>query len=238
VNHPPRDTRLPEASDYRFPPDELRKIALSREYRPAEYHIEAGKFDVQFITPVVLGILEIQAEKEAAEGRKKRTKGTGKEYKPGSDFYEWRRYGGDYRPVVIVQCIPEIGLTGGSIAAAILGGLSGVLPAHLRYKFKADFERMELFRDDVLVEPIHPGRVPQVQNVQSASASIQDVAYYGTYEYPPEAFKPGANVVLKVWEQGRPEPKIREVPQSLLLRVWSDFQPYFQALSTEIGGGP
>lgn len=235
---PPSNTRLPEAADYRFPPDELRAMALSGEYKPAEYHVEAGKTDVQFITPVVLASLEVQAEKEAAEGRKRRTKGAGKEYKPGADFYEWRRYTGDYRPVVRVQCIPEIGLTGGSIAAVILGGLSGVAPGHVKYKFKTDFERMELSRNGVVVEPIHPGRAPELASVQVPGASIQDIAYYGAYEYPPEAFRPGAKVVLKVWEQRKEEPRVRELSEVLLQRIWADFQPYFRALETEVRGEP
>ena len=51
----------------------LRDMALGREYRPKDYHIEAGKLDVQFITPVVVTSLQTEAENEAAKGRKKRT---------------------------------------------------------------------------------------------------------------------------------------------------------------------
>ena len=227
---PPADTRLPEASDYRFPPDKLKEIALRSTYRPNDYHIESGKIDVQFVTPVVLAQLEVQSEKEASEGRKARTKSASKAYSPGEDFYEWRRYAGDYRAVVRIQAIPEITMTGESVFAVIMLGSA----AHQKFRFKTDFDRMELVRDGTIVEPIFPGRAPNVVNSQQGLVSMKDISYYGAYEYPPEAFRPGATVVLKVWEQGRPKPKERAVTPELLKRVWTDFQPYFDALEKEV----
>ncbi len=235
---PPPDRRLPVESDFRFPADRLRELALKTEYDPAVYHVEAGKIDVQVITPVVLASLEVQGEKAAAEGRGRRAKEGSKEYEPGKDFYEWRRYAGDYRSVVRIQAIPEVGMTGGSIAAAIIGGLAGASGMPMRYKFKTDFERMELTRDGVVVEPIQPGRAPQVINMAEGVVSMDDVAYYGNYEYPPEAFRPDAKVVLKIWEQGKPKPEVRQIPPSLLNRIWWDFTPYFEALEAAVTEKP
>jgi hypothetical protein len=174
--------------------------------------------------------LEVRAEKEASEGHKKQSPRSTSSYKPGEDFYEWRRYVGDYRPVVVIQAMPEIALTGGSVFAIVMLGPN--VPKH--FKFKTDFVRMELLRDGTVVEPILPGRVPHIVNEQQGYASMKDVAYYGVYEYPPEAFRPGVKLVLRIWEQGHAEPKLKEIPGELKDRVWKDFKPYFAALEDKV----
>lgn len=230
---PPPETLLPEAASFRFPPEELSKIAVATRYDARHYHVEAGKIDVQFLTPVVLAQLEIQAEKEAAEFRKRRTrrKQDVQEYVPGRDFYEWRRYAGDYRPVVRIQAIPEIGLTGGSLFAVVMLGPN--VPK--TYKFKTDFKRMELVRGNAVIEPIHPGRIPHVANIEAGADRLKDLTFWGAYEYPPEAFKPGVAVVLKVWQEGKPQPVVRMLDGKLQQRIWDDFAPYFAALEVEGG---
>ena len=112
---------------------------MTTSFRPDDYHVEAGRMDVQFVTPVVIACLEVAADKEAAEYRDKRQKGKGgvKSYAPGKDFYEWRQYAGDYRPVVRVQAVPEIAMTGGSVFAVIMLGPN--VPT--RFKFKTDSPR-------------------------------------------------------------------------------------------------
>src|SRR5690606_18860249 len=187
---------------------------------PRDYHLEAGKFDVTFVDPVVIASLEVASEREAAavRGRRNRRKVGTTEESVGSDFYEWRRYAGDYRPVVNIQATPELGMPPGSWLAVGLGATSG-----LRYWFKADFGRMELLRDGEVVPPLHPGRVRQVVDESMAGNRLADVAYYGRYEYPPEAFAPGAELVLRVWEYGKERPAERTVPSALVDRIWAHF---------------
>jgi hypothetical protein len=233
---PPAATRLPVASKYRFPPDQLRKVALGTPLEPKEYHVEAGKFDVQLITPVLLAVLEVDAERRAAEFREKRTKKKRKRteeadaYVAGEGFYEWRQYAGDYRPVVRVQAIPEIKLTGGSVFAVVMLGAN----APKRYRFKADFDRMELLRGETVVTPIHPGRITQVVSASAGMDAMEDIGYYGHYEYPPEAFKPGETITLKIWKQGNPKPIVDTIDAKQQARIWGDFQPYFEALEAEV----
>ncbi len=191
---------------------------------------------MQFVTPVVIAALELAAEKEAAYQRARRTRNdaTTKPYTPGQDFYEWRRYVGDFRPVVTIQAVPEIAMTGGSLAAKILLGVS----APGRYRFKTDFVRMELRRDGVVVSPIHPGRVPNVLALQIGVDRMNDVAFYGSYQYPPEAFKPGAVVELSVFVVGRQEPRIRALPPEQLSLIWGDFEPLMQSLQAAVSDDP
>jgi S1-C subfamily serine protease len=230
---PPDDQVLPVESAFKFPADALREAAMSRNFDSFEYHIEAGKFDVQLMTPVLIAGLEVADDKAAAAFRNKRSKKKKtetKEYTPGQDFYEWRQYVGDYRAVVTVQAVPEISMTGGSVFAVIM--LGGSAPQ--KFKFKADFDRMELWRGDVLVRPIHPRRWTNVVSFEQGVASMNDVGFYGSYEYPPEAFKPGETLTLKVWKQGKPKPIVRIIEPHQQIRVWNDFTPYFAALDDRV----
>jgi len=97
------------------------------------------------------------------------------------------------------------------------------------YKFKADFDRMELWRDGKLIEPIYPGKVAEVVNRSDGLGTLQDIQYYGAYEYAPEAFQPGPKLVLRIWRQGDDEPRIKEVSPKIIQRIWDDFRPYFRA---------
>jgi S1-C subfamily serine protease len=229
----PSDRPLPVESSFRFPAEELREIALTTDYRPKDYHIEAGQIDVQVITPIVIARLEVADEVAASQRQKKRSKKAKKAaYEPGKDFYNWRQYTGDYRSVVIVQAVPEIQLTTGSaLAVAFLGN-----SAKQDWRFKTDFVRMELIRSGTVVEPIHPGRTRTIMSQEGRQASFKDVGVYGQYKYPPEAFRPGAAVTLKVWNSDRPDPKVKNLDPELLQQIWSDFKEYFEALEEEVAG--
>jgi len=235
---PPSPAQLPVVPDFRFPASAIRQMALTLKFRPADYHVEDAQIDLQFITPAVIAYQEIAAEREAAEFSSKRRKQSGSsEYKAGEDFYEWRRYTGDYRPVVTIQAVPELGLTGGSIALAILAGLGGGGPPPMQLKFKTDFQRMELWRDGALVQPIVPGRIPSVQNMNTGSVRVTDVTYFGAYQYPPEAFAPGGVLELRVWEEGRKEPRTRKIPPDLIARIGHEFRLYFDQASRLLKNG-
>lgn len=223
---PPLDL-LPVASSTPYPAEALRQLVTSKPDTKG-YHVEMGKIDVQFLTPPLLHSLSKQDELRAAEQQQKRRKqkdAAGAE-NPKDDFYGWKRYAGLYHPVVIIQAVPEIEMTGGSIAGMILGSLAGVVtPA--RYKFKTDFRRMTLTRDGQEVRPITPGRVCET----ISAAALEDVSCYGAYVYPPEAFGPGAVMELLVFNEDEPDkPKRSKLPPALVTRLWFEFEPYRKAL--------
>jgi S1-C subfamily serine protease len=222
----PTERLLPVESAFPYPATELERLA-AQPLNSRAYHVESGKIDIQFITPVVVATLETAADRDAADQRSRRSRGKQvDEYKPGEGFYEWRRYGGDYRPVVVVQAVPEITLTVASAFAVALVGAS----APQEYRFKADFDRMELRRGETVVEPIHPKRYPNRYSFQAGVSSMNDVAFYGSYEYPPEAFAPGEALTIQVWKQGDATPNLKAVGEDVRARVWADFLPYFRAL--------
>ena len=228
-SEPPPERLLPVESTYRFTPDAVREMALARSPSPKGYHLEAGKMDVQVFTPVLVVSMALQGEREAAQARQKRRKGksgeTGGAGEAGQHYYDWQKDESIFLPVVRIRAYPEIKMTAGSAFIVGLLGSGG------KYRFKTDFDRMELRRGDAIVEPIHPGRIKEVVNVQGGGGSMKDIGYWGLYEYPPEAFNPGAPLVLRIWEQGVSEPRVMVFPAELLESIRADFRPYLDTLN-------
>ena len=233
---PPSARPLPVESTYRFPPETVKTMALARSPKMKEYHLEAGKIDVQVFTPVLVASEMLRGEQEAAQARQKRRRGKDEEVgaaggDPGQSFYTWQKNQENFRPVVRIRAYPEVKMTAGS---AFLMGMTG---SGGKLRFKTDFDRMELRRGDQIIEPIHPGRIKEIVNVQGNVASMKDIGYWGSYEYPPEAFRPGAALILRVWEQGVPEPHVLPFPDDLLTRVREDYRPYLDTLVPEAPAG-
>jgi S1-C subfamily serine protease len=227
----PSDRTLPVESDFSFPSAALRTEALATVVRPKDYSVNAGDFTLSVIDPVIVASLEMESEKAAAatSNRRNRSDALGSTEEIGDGFYEWRRYAGDYRAVVTIQATPKLGMPPGSWLAMGLGATTG-----LRLWFKADFGRMELRRNGELVEPIHPGRLRQVVDESLGGNRLADIAYYGSYTYPPEAFEPGAEVVLRIWERGKDKPSVeRTLSEKLLGSLSQHFAPYHAARRAE-----
>ncbi len=225
---PPPFRRLPVESSYRFPVGALKEMTASSNRETTDYNLKIGLFDVQFATPALISFLKVSAEAKAWQQHLKRTNDEG--YEPDQDFYEWQRYSGDYRPVVTIWAMPEIQKTGGSaFLAAIFGSR-----IRLKYRFKADFKKMELLRDGVVIEPIHPGRMPDLEHYHSGNASMEDLSYYGGYEYPPEAFKAGAKMELRIWDEEHANYVHEEISAKRQLLIWNDFLPYFRAMERTV----
>jgi S1-C subfamily serine protease len=232
---PPGVRRLPVVSTYRFSPEAVREMAVARNPKVKDYHLDAGKIDIHFFTPVIMaaGLVraEREAEKAAEKRRKKRRKkhasdaeGGGEETDRASDvFYEWQKDSDNFKPVVRIRAFPETKMTFGSAFAVAFTGGGG------KFRFKTDFDRMELLIDGKPVEPIHPGRIREVVNVSGSGASMTDIGYWGLYEYPPEAFAAGGEVILRVWQQDVPEPKVLTLPDSLVESIRADMKPYYEA---------
>lgn len=227
---PPSPRPLPVESTFRFSPESVKSMALARKRTMKDYHLEAGKIDVQVFTPVLIASDLLRGEQEAAEAHRKRRGGKEDEIgagggEVGQRVYNWQKNEDNFRPVVAVRAYPEVKLSAGSAFLMGLVGTGGKL------RFKTDFDRMELRRGDQIVEPIHPGRIKEVVNVEGNVASMKDIGYWGLYEYPPEAFLSGAAITLRIWEQGVAEPHVLPLPEDLLSRVRDDYRPYLDTLA-------
>ena len=236
----PSNRRLKIPPDFRYPSGELRTKALETNLRKMiyRYHIEFGKLDVDFVTPVRIAALEVEDERLASNRRKmrmRRSKEKVGNFSVGGGFYEWRKFSGDFRPVVTIQVTPEIGFTDDTIIWVLL--LGDRIPKKL--KFRGDFQRMELYVDGNLIEPYHPGRIPEVRSYDEYMVSMHDVAFFGRYEYPPEAFNPLGKVELVVWREGKATPIKKELRKPMLEQIWDDFRPYLDFIyDYSLGGSP
>ncbi|MBF2753906.1 MAG: hypothetical protein ISN29_01410 [Gammaproteobacteria bacterium AqS3] len=210
-----------------LPAEELREyVAQMKKLKRRGYHVEAGKFDMQFITPVVIAYKELEEQRRQAKwSEKNRKKGRPDSplppvpYMAGQAFFGWQKYAKDYSKVVTLQAIPELKTTGGSKAASFfLGPLLGA--AFMRFEFKASFDRMELRRNGKKIDPLFADRIAQ----EVSDSLMDDAAHFGSYRYPVSAFAPGAELELTVWQQGKSKPKTAKVKERVRAQIWSDFE--------------
>ena len=87
---------------------------------------------------------------------------------------------------------------------------------------------MRLLRGGVEVEPIVPGRFCESGSADRPAHS----RCRALYQFPPEAFAPGAQLELHLSMPERPgRPYVWKLPDALVRRVWADFEPWRQAAS-------
>ena len=105
-------------------------------------------------------------------------------------------------------------------------------PVRAAYHFKGDFEAAHLLRGAEEIAPIDGQRLCGTSKVWLARKPGQKPRWrkirgcWGTYTFPAEAFQPGAPVEVRMFEEGKKDgPRIVEVPEELVARIWSDFQP-------------
>ena len=136
----------------------------------------------------------------------------------------------------------QVGLVLVVAFVAMFGGDGGIepliLPAVLwkpvraAYHFKGDFEAAHLLRGTEEIAPIDGQRLCGTSKVWLARKPGQQPRWrkirgcWGTYTFPAEAFRPGAPVEVRMFEEGKKDgPRIVAVPEELAARIWSDFQP-------------
>lgn len=105
-------------------------------------------------------------------------------------------------------------------------------PVHAAYHFKGDLEAAHLLRGAEEIAPIDGQRLCGTSKVWLARKPGQKPRWrkirgcWGTYTFPAEAFRPGAPVEVRMFEEGEKDgPRIVAVPEELVARIWSDFQP-------------
>lgn len=230
---PAPSTLLPVEPEGDFPIDAIKTVATAKKFNFDPYVMEVGKFTVTFFTPSVKYRLATEYEREALKGRKDREKnsqikGT---FNAFQDFYGWREYVGDYKPVLQIRATPELAETGGSLfGRMLLAGMAGVrVPAKLR--FKADFYKMRLFCGDREVAPIQPSKIARILNETGYFVSIKDATYEGFYTYPADAVNEDCGQVrIEIKSEQKPdEPQIRTLKAKELIQIINDFKPYFDS---------
>jgi len=209
---PPADL-LPVLSA-RYPTERLKEKIVNEPLDLKTYQLDAGKFTITALTPVLVGKVQIQADLVQARNRfqrrgRKVNDPTWREV--DAPFYEWMR---NAEPMldnaVRFEVKPDFGSTAGSVWAAVLSGaaagLSGapVTPVHQTMEFKAEFQDFKLYRDGEFIPPIHPGRAVTEQAFQGPLVTFVDEAYSGMYVYTPDVFMKGKEFRMEVYDAREP----------------------------------
>ena len=183
----------------------LRELAIQANYSRRNYRahcLTANLLHVQILDPLLMATLELDREK-----------------RDGRLFWSpWcidrqSRYNrsliSTVEPVVTIRITPDWGQDLGPA----VGGFGRTGSARLL----TSFTRMELVRNDIVVQPIR-------------------VAYAVSlpfYEYPPEALAPDAEVVLRVWREDNESPDTMRLDERLLNSISRNFELYFDAISAQ-----
>jgi len=228
---PPSATRLPVEPEDPFPGRALKEQAAGwARVDWSRYEFKIGKYTVAARTPVSLYASALKDEADAAATQTTRSKVRTTPVTPRPQLYNWK-----HKPAAVtLEATPDIGFTSDAVIGRLLLGAR----ADLEARFKGDFLRMELLRDGRRVEPVWPARVPSTLSFRQGNKYINDRTVIGEYQYPIEAFAPGATLRLKLWDVNRTEPWEREFPADLAASVWAQFRPYLEMLEDKAAGYP
>jgi S1-C subfamily serine protease len=216
-----------------FPLDAIKEIATAKKFDTDRYVTSVGGFNLVFLTPTLKYRIQTEAEREAAKTREKRNKKDGAvqgTFRPFDDFFAWREYVGDYKPILIIRATPELGE---SFWGALGRGIAANYGIHTQAKlrFKTDFYRMRLLCGDKEVEPIHPAKIAHILSESNYFVSIKDATFEGMYSYPADAISPACGkVTLELYSEKEPnQAKRKELSEKTVLKIATDFAPYLEA---------
>ena len=224
----PSAALLPVEPPGAFPLDAIKAAIDVEKFDVKPYLFDVGKFDVAVLTPIIKYQLQTEGSVKAAREKEKRTRkgrqavrGT---FQPLEDLKGWAEYVGEYKPVLMIRARPELAETTGSLFLRAL--VSPYLPAKIR--FKTDFYKMKLMCGSKEIEPILPGKIAHVIDVQAPFVNATDATYEGLYFYPHDAVSPSCGqVTLNLFSEKDPNKAQQKVlNQQTVNRVWADFGPY------------
>lgn len=234
---PPPAELLPTLRRERYPTELLKSRIVREALDPKAYQIDAGKFTITVITPVLVGKASVRDDMMQLQNRMQRR---GKKMadpawrEVDTPFYDWARSAaGQLDYAVTLEVKPDFGTTSGSkwklFASAFVAGAAGTPMAmpHQQVEFKAEFQELRLYRDGELIAPVHPGRSVTEAAFQGQDITFIDEAYSGMYVYAPEVFMTGTEFRIEVYdarEPGRPHRVILLRPDSRVLQqIRADF---------------
>jgi Trypsin-like peptidase domain len=239
----PSPVQLRSVSAARYPVDVLNHKLQTEPLELDAYKFKAGDFMVTTITPVLIGKLQVLAERRRASNRQERR---GQHISgPASHeieepYYEWHRSTEsslDY--AVTFNIRPESGPTKRNIS-------SRFIPPPLRFgkagstemEFKGEFLEFRLYRDGEFVEPIMPGRQVIEGTSDQKNNHFVDQAYAGSYVYSPEEFVTGNLFKIQIIDARNPDQVHKEIlftsDSGLIRQLRADFTLVPNVLPTKV----
>lgn len=229
----PQAKLLPVDPTDTFPLEAIKDIATAKKFDADKYYLSIADFNIVLLTPTLKYRIETEAEREAAKTRAKRNKKDGAvqgTFRPFENFYGWREYVGDYKPILIIRATPALGE---SFWGAVGRGVAANYGIHTQAKlrFKTDFYKMRLMCGDKEVEPIHPAKIAHILGESNYFVSIKDATFEGLYSYPADAISPQCGkVTLEMYSEKKPnEAKIKVLNEKTVLKIAADFAPYLDS---------
>lgn len=226
----------------RFPTELLKEKILEEPFQRESYTLNAGKFSITAITPVLLGKVQVQDNLRRANNRFKRR---GKKISDPSyhdvdePFYEWHRsIAGELNMAVVFEIKPDFGATSGSKWMSVLGAAAGVPYVHQNMEFKAEFLDFKIFRDGELLVPITPGRRITEASLNQPLMTFVDEAYSGMYTYAPEDFMTGNSFLFEVYDARKPEKPHKVLKAKSDSPIIEQIRQDFREALELLGGGP
>jgi hypothetical protein len=216
-----------------FPLEAIKQIAGAEKFDARPYSIGVGDFEITLMTPTLKYRMQTAADREAARTKEKRNNKSGAvqaTFRPFEEFRGWMEYVGEYKPVLQIRAMSELGESFWSALNRGLAANSGVT-AQAQMRFKADFFRMRLLCGGQEIEPIHPAKIAHVVNRNTALVSLNDATYEGFYTYPANAISPNCGqVTLEIFSEKSPEkPSVKVLDRKTVQRIADDFSPYFRS---------
>lgn len=238
--NPPSAMLLPVKPKDSYPVEALKQFAQKEKVDLKPYTFDAGSFEVHLITPPVNFYLQNREDIEMAKRKVAREKKAGmkegEQYNPLRNEKAWGEYVGEYDPVVIIETVPKVGQTAGSIWGNVLmgalSGASGTRPNyHYDYEYKSDFSNMTVQRNGQVIQPIFRGKMTNKMNVNNSQVTARDVAYGGYWILGSEIFAPTLDTIpritLDIRSINNPDKQnLVEMPSKTVKQVWDDFAPY------------
>jgi putative serine protease PepD len=246
--NPVADRLLPVPPAVAYPITALRTAAAQEKYDLRGLNFTEGPFEVMVMTPRVSawrqGVAQraLMGRRQEREARAGAEAGIGDHTDPIQNWVSWDEYVGARKSVVIINVMPRIGETAGSLWGNILGTVAAGRNWIWRQNvaFRGDFQNMQLLRNGSEIVPIQRARIPAMLNFQSFLISGRDYAKAGVYVYGPDDFAPNADgsfpeLVLQAQSLGREQPVRITLGPATVEKIWNDFAPYRAEL--QVAGG-
>lgn len=241
----PANRQLASMPRTSYPNALLKLVADSadREFYKRILFQDADKFTLNITTPVLSRVLDRLAENEVASDRREREKegkvSKDEVYSESKQRKDWEQYVGNANtPVVTITISPKVGETGGSTLLRVMAAAGGSY-AQASLVFQGDVRGARFYRNGVEVEPIRGGHGPITVREENRWVKLKDVADYGYYVLPPEAFAPdsdGTPARLKVVIRDLKNPNDiseRDIEGEASAWIWNDFHAYFTAVAPQ-----
>lgn len=227
----PQADLLPNEPSDTYPLDAIKESAQQDKFKIDPYVFGVGDYDVAVITPILRyrGLSsEVRAAKEKQKRNRKSATAVQGTFEPLEDIKGWEQYVGEYAPVLLIRASPKLKESFWSAFGRGMAASHGIAPGPASMHFKTDFYKMKLMCGSQEVQPLMPGKVQRVLDVNNALLRVTDATFDGFYEYPFNAIHPECGTVtLELFSEKNPtEPKTKQLETKTVMAVFNDFEPY------------